>query len=132
MKKKALTLCLCLMFGLLCLLPARAEDDSENTLAGNTQLTEDTAYSETKIVSQAATLDLNGHILTFTGTGSVFQVKNGGTLTITDSSTEKNGKITGGNALESTTPLISNGSFGGGVFVNDHSTGGGVYGFITK
>ena len=127
MKKKALTLFLCVMFGLLCLLPAKAQDDTDDTLTGNTVLAADTEYEETKSVSGTATLDLQGHTLTFTGTGSVFQVKSGGTLTITDSSVEKTGVITGGNVLESATPMISEGSFGGGAFVNDLSSGGGVY-----
>ncbi|MCD8105555.1 MAG: hypothetical protein LUF35_11290, partial [Lachnospiraceae bacterium] len=55
------------------------------------------------------TIDLNGQTLTGTGNGSVITVN--GTLTLTDSSTEGTGVVTGGSA-----------SYGGGVYVESNGT----------
>ena len=52
------------------------------------QLTEDIEITQTLYVERSMTLDLNGHVLKMTGTGSVLRVKEGPhpvTLTITDS-----------------------------------------------
>ena len=75
---------------------------------------------------KTVTLDLNGHTLNrglsngqAVDNGSVIVVN--GTLTVTDSSTEKNGVITGGNSS----------GFGGGVYVNHGSftlSGGSISG----
>ena len=56
---------------------------------GDVRLTEDIEISETLLVTRDVTLDLNGHVLKMTGSGSVLYVKKDGpdtvTLTITDS-----------------------------------------------
>ena len=78
---------------------------------GTVQLTEDIEISETLVVTRDVTLDLNGCTLRMTGTGSVLKVSGRATLTITDSSAEGTGTITGGNA-----------EYGGGVYVEAYAT----------
>ena len=73
-------------------------------------------------------LDLNGHTLTGTGTGSVIRVV--GTLTIQDSRT--GGKITGGNAVKTDASINSNTYNGGAIYVDENAklsmTGGTITG----
>ncbi len=54
---------------------------------GTYQLANNITVSSTVFVSKAASLDLNGHTINYTGSESLFHVQNGGTLTITDSHT---------------------------------------------
>ena len=63
-------------------------------------------------------LDLNGHTLTGTGTGSVIRVV--GTLTIQDSRT--GGKITGGNAKKTDASIMNNTYNGGAIYVDENAT----------
>lgn len=88
---------------------------------GTVQLTEDIEISETLLVTRDVTLDLNGHVLKMTGSGSVLKVSDRATLTIQDSSANGTGTITGGNA-----------EYGGGVYVDDYAalkmTGGCITG----
>ena len=78
---------------------------------GTVQLTENIEISETLVVTRDVTLDLNGHVLKMTGSGSVLKVSGRATLTIQDSSAEGTGTITGGNAKD-----------GGGVCVEAYAT----------
>ena len=88
---------------------------------GDVRLTEDIEISETLVVTRDVTLDLNGHVLKMTGSGSVLKVSDRATLTIQDSSANGTGTITGGNA-----------EYGGGVYVDDYAalkmTGGCITG----
>ena len=75
-------------------------------------LDSDTTITETLVITvKTLTLDLNGCTLRMTGTGSVLKVSDRATLTITDSSAEGTGTITGGNA-----------EYGGGVYVEAYAT----------
>ena len=99
---------------------------------GTVQLTEDIEISETLLVTRDVTLDLNGHVLKMTGSGSVLYVKEDGpntvTLTITDSRSDAphedttlpaGGVITGGTGTrESWTHY----TLGGAVFLEDGMT----------
>ena len=96
-------------------------------------LDSDTTITETLVITgKTLTLDLNGHVLKMTGTGSVLKVHNGATLTIQDSRPQNphtgsyaglpaGGVITGGDAVD-----------GGGVYVDDYAvlkmTGGCITG----
>ena len=80
--------------------------------AGDTiKLNSSTEIAATLQITKNLTLDLNGYVLKMTGTGSVLYVHNGATLTITDSSAEGTGTITGGNAGDA-----------GGVYVEAYAT----------
>ena len=80
--------------------------------AGDTiTLSSDTEIAATLQITKNLTLDLNGHVLKMTGDGSVLKVSDRATLTITDSSANGTGTITGGNATD-----------GGGVYVDDNAT----------
>ena len=90
--------------------------------AGDTiKLSSNTEVHATLQITKNLTLDLNGHVLKMTGSGSVLKVSDRATLTITDSSAAKSGTITGGNA-----------EYGGGVYVDDYAalkmTGGCITG----
>ena len=65
-------------------------------------------------VTNTVILDLNGHTIRMTGSGSVMKVESGGNLTVKDSSAAKTGVITGGD----TTQGVGNESQGGGVYIN--------------
>ena len=83
--------------------------------AGDTiKLNSSTEIAATLQITKNLTLDLNGYVLKMTGTGSVLYVHNGATLTITDSSAEGTGTITGGNAGDA--------GDGGGVYVEAYAT----------
>ena len=102
---------------------------------GTVQLTEDIEISETLLVTRDVTLDLNGHVLKMTdsGSGSVLYVKKEGphpvTLTITDSRSDTShedktlpagGVITGGKGtMESWTHYNT---LGGAVFLEKDTT----------
>ena len=80
--------------------------------AGDTiKLSSNTEVHATLQITKNLTLDLNGHVLKMTGSGSVLKVSGRATLTIQDSSAEGTGTITGGNAED-----------GGGVYVDDNAT----------
>ena len=101
--------------------------------AGDTiTLNSNTEIAATLQITKNLTLDLNGHVLKMTGTGSVLKVHNGATLTIQDSRPQNphtgsyaglpaGGVITGGDAVD-----------GGGVYVDDYAvlkmTGGCITG----
>ena len=90
--------------------------------AGDTiKLSSNTEIAATLQITKNLTLDLNGHVLKMTGSGSVLKVSGRATLTIQDSSAAKSGTITGGNA-----------EYGGGVYVDDYAalkmTGGCITG----
>ena len=101
---------------------------------GTVQLTENIEISETLVVTRDVTLDLNGHVLKMTGSGSVLYVKKDGpdtvTLTITDSRPQNphtgsyaglpaGGVITGGTGTrESWTSY----TLGGAVFLENGMT----------
>ena len=80
--------------------------------AGDTiKLSSNTEIAATLQITKNLTLDLNGHVLKMTGSGSVLKVSDRATLTIQDSSAEGTGTITGGNA-----------EYGGGVYVDNNAT----------
>ena len=87
--------------------------DLQNSIADgkSVKLTDNITITSTLEIARSLTLDLNGHVLKMTGTGSVLKVSGRATLTITDSSAAKSGTITGGNA-----------EYGGGVYVDDYAT----------
>ena len=92
--------------------------------AGDTiKLSSNTEVHATLQITKNLTLDLNGHVLKMTGSGSVLKVSGRATLTITDSSAAKSGTITGGNAEDGD---------GGGVYVEAYAalemTGGCITG----
>ena len=80
--------------------------------AGDTiKLSSNTEIAATLQITKNLTLDLNGHVLKMTGSGSVLKVSDRATLTIQDSSANGTGTITGGNA-----------EYGGGVYVDNNAT----------
>ena len=84
----------------------------EQANAGATiTLNSNTEIAATLQITKNLTLDLNGHVLKMTGSGSVLKVSDRATLTIQDSSAAKSGTITGGNAKD-----------GGGVCVEAYAT----------
>ena len=102
---------------------------------GTVQLTEDIEISETLLVTRDVTLDLNGHVLKMTdsGSGSVLYVKKEGphpvTLTITDSRSDTShedktlpagGVITGGKGTREEWTHYN--TFGGAVFLEKDTT----------
>ena len=104
---------------------------------GTVQLTEDIEISETLLVTRDVTLDLNGHVLKMTdsGSGSVLYVKKEGphpvTLTITDSRPQNphtgsyarlpaGGVITGGTGTREEWTHYN--TFGGAVFLEKDTT----------
>ena len=89
-----------------------AADLQSNIDAGNSvKLTKNIDINTALNVTSTLTLDLNGCTLRMTGTGSVLKVSGRATLTITDSSAEGTGTITGGNAVD-----------GGGVYIDNNAT----------
>ena len=91
----------------------RTADDLRDKITNgkSVKLMADISINSTLEIAKSLTLDLNGHVLKMTGTGSVLKVSGRATLTITDSSAAKSGTITGGNAED-----------GGGVYVEAHAT----------
>ena len=108
--------------------------------AGDTiKLSSNTEVHATLQITKNLTLDLNGHVLKMTGSGSVLKVSGRATLTIQDSSAEGTGTITGGNAedgdgggvcveayaaLEMTGGCITGcrAEDGGGVYIDNNAT----------
>ena len=97
---------------------------------GTVQLTEDIEISETLLVTRDVTLDLNGHVLKMTGSGSVLRVSDRATLTITDSRPQNphtgsyeglpaGGVITGGKGTDAGGSVHS---VGGAVFLENGTT----------
>ena len=101
---------------------------------GDVRLTEDIEISETLVVTRDVTLDLNGHVLKMTGTGSVLYVKKDGphpaTLTITDSRPQNphgsyaglpaGGVITGGTGTRE--EHWTSDTLGGAVYLEEGTT----------
>ena len=96
---------------------------------GDVRLTEDIEISETLVVTRDVTLDLNGHVLKMTGSGSVLKVSDRATLTITDSRPQNphtgsygrlpaGGVITGGEGTNVTGIY----NVGGAVFLENGTT----------
>lgn len=93
-------------------------------LAADTQLTADLVIPEDADV----TLELNGHTLTGSGSGSVITVAEGASLSITDSSTAGTGVITGGKS-SSGGAIANQGTLsmtGGTVSGNEATSAGGA------
>ena len=89
-----------------------ADDLRAKITAGNSvKLTNNIDIDAVLHVTSTLTLDLNGHVLKMTGSGSVLKVSDRATLTIQDSSANGTGTITGGNA-----------EYGGGVYVDNNAT----------
>ena len=94
-------------------------------------LDSDTTITETLVITgKTLTLDLNGHVLKMTGTGSVLKVHNGATLTIQDSRPQNphtgsyaglpaGGVITGGKGTDAGGSVRS---VGGAVFLENGTT----------
>ncbi len=138
MKKRILSILLCLCMVLM-LVPttafAEGDDTSElqNMLrnGGEVTLEKDYTIVTPVFVSKNVTLDLNGHTINITGSGSVVQVELNSNLTLQDSSEGKTGVITGGNATYGGGVIVVDGSFTmtGGTIKDCSATslGGGVF-----
>lgn len=83
----------------------------EAEIGGTVTLDRNYTIDTTLNVNKTVTLDLNGHVIKMTGSGSVINVGSNGNLTLRDSSVAKSGVITGGNAS----------SKGGGVYISNGS-----------
>lgn len=86
------------------------------------KLMADISITSTLEIAKSLTLDLNGHVLKMTGSGSVLRVKKDphpATLTITDSSAAKSGTITGGKGTDAGGSVRS---VGGAVFLENGTT----------
>ena len=132
-----LTLCMVLM-----LVPATAfaaNDDATELQSllnggGTVTLSKDYTIDTTLYVTNTVTLDLNGHVISMTGSGSVIQVESGGNLTLQDSSNPSTGVITGGNAENGGGVEIDGGSFTlkSGTIENCSAVGGGGVAFLNN
>ena len=114
-----------------------------NSTVNTVRLAGDISISSSLTVTRTVTLDLNGHVLRMTVSGSVITVKDGGNLTLTDSNTTAEHKFTpNGDGLwvldeENGTKTVTGGvitggtgkpiQFGSGKYVYDAYYGGGVY-----
>ena len=147
MKKRILSivLTLCMVLMLLPITVFAANGDAaelQNLLngGGTVTLSKDYTIDTTLEVTKTVTLDLNGHVIKMTGSGSVIKVGSGGDLTMTDSndtathtdtSLPAGGVITGGNTSQYAGGVfIYSGSFtmNGGTIANcSANVGGGVY-----
>ena len=105
---------------------------------GKVTLDQDYILSKTLEISKDVTLDLNGHVIKMTGSGSVLQINFKKSLTLEDSNTTAahsglpdGGVITGGNAsIGGGLYIAHSGSFtmnGGTIYNCASSIGGGVY-----
>ena len=124
MKKRILSIVLtiCMVFMFLPTTVFAANEDAtalQNLLnsGGTVTLSKDYTIDSTLNVTTNVTLDLNGHVIKMTGSGSVIYVKSDANLTMTDSNktathTDSDlpagGVITGGNTTQN----------GGGVYVS--------------
>ena len=73
------------------------ETGASGKLVLDMDYTQDEIDEPLYVSSKTLTLDLAGHTLTGCGKNEIIRVKDDGELTLTDSSTDKTGKITGGN-----------------------------------
>ena len=105
--------------------------DLQNSIADgkSVKLTDNITITSTLEIARSLTLDLNGHVLKMTGTGSVLKVSDRATLTITDSRPQNphtgsyenlpaGGVITGGEG----TDLTGIYNVGGAVFLENDTT----------
>ena len=86
-------------------------------------LNSNTEIAATLQITKNLTLDLNGHVLKMTGSGSVLRVKKDphpATLTITDSSAAKSGTITGGTGTKE--EYWTHYTLGGAVYLEEGTT----------
>ena len=107
-----------------------AADLKSNIDAGKSvKLTDNIPITETLEIAKSLTLDLNGHVLKMTGSGSVLKVSGRATLTITDSRPQNphtgsygrlpaGGVITGGEGMNVTGIY----NVGGAVFLENDTT----------
>lgn len=87
------------------------------------KLMADISITSTLEIAKSLTLDLNGHVLKMTGSGSVLRVKKDphpATLTITDSSAAKSGTITGGTGTKE--EYWTHYTLGGAVYLEEGTT----------
>lgn len=150
MKKRILsillTLCMVLM---LCPVTAFAANDDATELqsllsgGGTVTLDKDYTIDSTLDVDRTVTLDLNGHVIKMTGSGTVIiigsqanltMIDSNNTATHTDSTLPAGGVITGGNATQKGGGVYVDGgcsmTMTGGTIENCSATGGGgVYVF---
>lgn len=150
MKKRILsillTLCMVLM---LCPVTAFAANDDATELqsllsgGGTVTLDKDYTIDSTLDVDRTVTLDLNGHVIKMTGSGTVIiigsqanltMIDSNNTATHTDSTLPAGGVITGGNATQNGGGIYVGGgcsmTMTGGTIENCSATGGGgVYVF---
>ena len=109
----------------------RTADDLRDKITNgkSVKLMADISITSTLEIAKSLTLDLNGHVLKMTGTGSVLKVHNGATLTIQDSRPQNphtgsygrlpaGGVITGGEG----TDLTGIYNVGGAVFLENDTT----------
>ena len=122
----------------------RTADDLQEKIADgkSVKLMADISITSTLEIARSLTLDLNGHVLKMTGSGSVLKVSGRATLTITDSRPQNphgsyaglpaGGVITGGKADKGGGILLDGGctlKLTGGCITDCHATstgGGGV------
>ena len=106
--------------------------DLQNSIADgkSVKLTDNITITSTLKISSSLTLDLNGHVLKMTGSGSVLRVSGRATLTITDSRPQNphtgsyaglpaGGVITGGKGTDAGGSVHS---VGGAVFLENGTT----------
>ena len=108
-----------------------------NALIRLTDGISDISLSSTIVITDniTVTIDLNGKTLTAASGHRIFQVNAGASLTISDSSTEKTGLLTGATGVESNGACIYNAGTltmtGGKIYKNecnpDYYDGGGIY-----
>ena len=145
MKKRILsillTLCMVLM---LCPVTAFAANDDATELqsllsgGGTVTLDKDYTIDSTLDVDRTVTLDLNGHVIKMTGSGTVIiigsqanltMIDSNNTATHTDSTLPAGGVITGGNATQNGGGVYVGGgcsmTMTGGTIENCSATGGG-------
>ena len=108
-----------------------ADELQSNITAGKSvKLTDNITITSTLKISSSLTLDLNGHVLKMTGSGSVLRVSGRATLTITDSRPQNphtgsyaglpaGGVITGGKGTDAGGSVHS---VGGAVFLENGTT----------
>ena len=145
MKKRFLSImfaiCMVILFMPQAAFAANADHtdlQSKLTAGGTVKLEKDYTIDSTLEVTKGVTLDLDGHVIKMTGSGSVIKVNNGAILTLQDSSPAEahdglpcGGVLTGGiiTVADNVTPKLEDG--GGGVNVASGSftmNGGTIYG----
>ena len=109
----------------------RTADDLRDKITNgkSVKLMADISITSTLEIAKSLTLDLNGHVLKMTGTGSVLKVSGRATLTITDSRSDTShedktlpagGVITGGTGTREEWTHYN--TFGGAVFLEKDTT----------